>query len=101
MRPELPVLIRARQRIAEPKNWGKGRRGYDRPVETCCASEAIEESWGAQKWSLRSAAFRRLYAAASLDYADKRQNIPDWNDAPERTHTEVLAAFDRAIEAAS
>jgi hypothetical protein len=23
-----------------------------------------------------------------------------WNDAPERTHAEVLAAFDRAIEAA-
>jgi hypothetical protein len=24
-------------------------------------------------------------------------SIPGWNDAPERTHAEVLAAFDRAI----
>jgi hypothetical protein len=27
-------------------------------------------------------------------------NVPAWNDAPSRTHAEVLAAFDRAIEAA-
>lgn len=26
--------------------------------------------------------------------------IGRWNDAPERTHAEVLAAFDRAIELA-
>lgn len=26
--------------------------------------------------------------------------IPKWNDAPERTHAEVLAAFDKAIELA-
>ena len=27
-------------------------------------------------------------------------DIFDWNDAPERTHADVLAAFDKAIEAA-
>lgn len=27
--------------------------------------------------------------------------IPEWNDAPERTQADVLAAFDRAIELAS
>lgn len=26
-------------------------------------------------------------------------NVPAWNDAPTRTHAEVLAAFDRAIAA--
>jgi hypothetical protein len=28
-------------------------------------------------------------------------HIPTWNDAPERTQADVLAAFDRAIEAQS
>ena len=25
-------------------------------------------------------------------------NVPDWNDAPERTHKEVMQAFDRSID---
>lgn len=29
------------------------------------------------------------------------RSIPVWNDSPTRTHAEVLAAFDRAIELAS
>lgn len=33
--------------------------------------------------------------------SSRRHPLYDWNDAEDRTHAEVLAAFDRAIEAAS
>jgi hypothetical protein len=97
MRPELPILIKARAKIADPENWGKGFRtvcGGHRTLETCCASEAIEAV--AATPGLRSAALRALAAAAQCD-----TTILRWNDAPERTHAQVLAAFDKAIASAS
>lgn len=97
MKPELPILIKARAKIADPANWGKGFRtvcGGHRTLETCCASEAIDAVAATSK--IRSAAFRALAAAAQCD-----TTIPLWNDAPERTHAEVLAAFDKAIASAS
>lgn len=96
MRPELPVLIKARALIADPAMWGKGRRGRDRPFATCCAAEAIEDM-------PYSEARRRAIVAlrnAVLSHPSV-ERLVDWNDAPERTHAEVLAAFDKAIEGAS
>lgn len=48
-----------------------------------------------------------MMKAGLEDEADKfvldaigERYIPEWNDAPERTQAEVLAAFDKAIELA-
>ena len=87
----LTVLIEARKLIEKPENWGQGRRGLNRPAHTCCASEAIESI--AEPSAVRNAAYVQLSSAVG------GQSIVPWNDAPERTHPEVLAAFDRAIEA--
>jgi hypothetical protein len=38
-----------------------------------------------------------LQSAVGTSYAG---GVANWNDAPERTQAEVLAAFDRAIELA-
>jgi hypothetical protein len=101
MRPELPVLIKARAKIADPAKWGKGKRYFDRPVETCCAAEAIEEiaTLSTRWFARRRAAFDAFRKAA--DIPDSWGALTDWNDAPERTHAEVLAAFDKAIASAS
>lgn len=98
MRPEFPVLIKARALIAVPEKWGKGQRRIDRPIETCCAAEAIEEAERAG--DRRMAAYHAIQRAAGIR---KGVSIPilDWNDAPERTHADVLAAFDKAIASAS
>jgi hypothetical protein len=40
----------------------------------------------------------RDFAEAGLALRAAVGDIVAWNDAPERTHGEVLAAFDRAIE---
>jgi hypothetical protein len=100
MRPELPVLIKARARIADPASWGKGHRRIDRPEHTCCAAEAIEDS-ETDNMDLRVRAIEALYKAAGLSREFWTPRLSDWNDAPERTHAEVLAAFDKAISISS
>lgn len=103
MRPELTVLIKARAKIADPANWGKGHRGNSeyghRPLSSCCAAEAIEDVEMAGK--TRRAAYRALERAAGLELPPLGSAIVEWNDAPERTHADVLAAFDKAIAEAS
>lgn len=91
------VLIAARAKIENPENWGKGRRNHGRRMETCCAAEAIEEVPEAEDLAVRKGAFAAFRAAAG--FTDRWGSFVDWNDAPERTHAEVLSAFDRAIAA--
>lgn len=93
MRPELPVLIKARALIADPANWGKGCRPCGHP--TLCAAEAIEASGRAT--DRRISAYRAVERAAGIH----GNEIARWNDAPERTHADVMAAFDKAIASAS
>lgn len=92
----LDVLIAARKLINKPIKWGRGRRGTDRPLNTCCTAEAIENAapFGSPGWAnLRLAAYR------AVGNVVHRESLVSWNDEPDRTHAEVLAAFDRAIEA--
>jgi hypothetical protein len=98
MKPELPVLIEARARIADPLMWGKGKRGASRPFDTYCASEAIRVGTVELSLPLQRSARALFCQAIGIDISD---SIPDWNDAPERTHADVLAAFDEAIERAA
>jgi hypothetical protein len=86
----LDILKAARAKIADPKDWGKGRRRESRPLHTCCAAEAIEEV--SLDLLERERAFRALKNAAGID-----ADIIGWNDHLERTHSEVRAAFDLAI----
>lgn len=90
----LQILQSARKRISDPAIWGKGTRPQDRPLTTCCIAEAIEEAWrtGGEP---RYQAFNAVFNAAGLDrHIDA---ITTWNDAPERTHDEVLKTLDLAI----
>lgn len=96
----LDILKAARSKISTPEAWGKGHRGRnaDRTMETCCAAEAIEDSCpmlDSVSLSGRVRAIRALVNAAGLD--NRWGALVHWNDAPERTHAEVLAAYDLAI----
>lgn len=86
----LEILKAARAKIARPENWGKGRRGEDRSMLSCCAAEAIEEV------DIMPSIERRLAYRAVINAAGA-EGLVSWNDAPERTHAEVLAAFNLAI----
>jgi hypothetical protein len=98
----LDILVAARAKITDEKNWGKLSRRSRLNVTTCCAAEAVEEAFRfpglyapTGYYDERRLAFKALYHAAGLDWPSDK--LPDWNDAPERTHKEVLAAFDLAI----
>lgn len=91
----LEILKAARAKIEKPECWGKGTRGEDRPFETLCAEDALGCGCDHIPYSNAFEAFALLREAIG------QPCIYKWNDAPERTHTEVLAAFDRAIELAA
>jgi hypothetical protein len=95
----LEILQSAREKIANPENWGKGMRTIDRPYKTCCAAEAIEDcSLGIEHdATLMRTRVRAYQAIANVAGLDRNGMLSQWNDAPERTHREVLAAFDLAI----
>lgn len=86
-------LVAARKKIEDPANWGKGKQANHRKV--LCAITAIgharAEAFGTDFWR----------AEWALREVIGRGSIVMWNDAPERTHAEVLAAFDKAIELAN
>lgn len=101
-------LRSARALIAKPEHWtqdankrsaaGNVVRTFDIPVASRCSFGALMEVCDIGEEG---------EVAEHLARSIKRHNecaiygLSDWNDAPERTHTQVILAFDRAIEDAS
>ena len=86
------VLRRAKALIGTPEKWGK-----DVQVAwggRLCVNLAINQS---RVWLHEEDEAGNLFRDAnSID-----GETPDWNDAPERTHADVMQAFDRAIALAT
>lgn len=91
------VLVAARDRVATPKRWGKGRG----PVPPGGKRECIATALYRAAYHLGFCETHRVSRRAHgrMHRAAHTRNIVEWNDAPERTHAEVLDAFDRAIKA--
>ncbi len=87
------ILTLAREKISDTANWRKGSRRSGQPNQYC-SEEAIEAVTG-ETGPDRDSAIQVL----SQIVGDKYPYC--WNDDPSRTHAEVLAAFDRAIAAAT
>jgi hypothetical protein len=88
------TLIRARKLIESPANWDKGN---SQKVGDCyCAQTAIEE---AANYDNNTPAYKAFLAAIGKPN-DTLFDIWDWNDADERTHSDILMAFDDAISMA-
>ena len=88
-------LIAAKALIDTPEKWMKG--GFWDEKRTCfCVAGALRET------ETKLGEFRRdmwrLVIEALPEWA--AGYIPDFNDAPETTHADVMALFDRAIAAA-
>lgn len=94
------VLIAARAKIAKPEQWTQGYYAKD--------AAGIE----ANPFSTEAACYCVLgvlhaSAVGGFSFSNAVDAIRDqidcaistWNDNPSRTHAEVLAVFDRAIEA--
>lgn len=96
-------LIAARALIDTPEKWGKGNDSFPptrhsgSKTDCLCAHGAVHVAmngdWGRDAWKITDALMTAL--------PDEWSNTPDFNDAPSTTHADILALFDRAIEAAS
>lgn len=112
------VLANARRLLMRPENWHQG--GLARGLEVghyyypdafaslpegagVCTLGAVEFSLPSERrgWiahhddEVRLAAMKYICRAIPLETTIVA--IPYWNDAPERTHEQVVAAFDRAL----
>lgn len=84
-------LVAARELIELPENWLKGPAKDDQ----CCALAALHQSLsdvaGDEAQTRFDAARGLLVTLCGC------RLVSAWNDAPERTHAEVIDLFDRAI----
>ena len=95
----LRVLVRARELIVDERRWCR---------------RAFARGWGGIPVPVQSLAARRFCAVGAIRRAGRELGLSvndargalewqtvcpaqDWNDAPARTHRDVLAAFDAAI----
>ena len=97
--------MKAWQLIEKPENWCKGANARNatgeatkpRNPDACswCPVGAILMIYGYED-SENSAAFDRLRKAACTIPRNFLWDITEWNDHPERAHTEILAAMKAA-----
>ena len=107
-------LIAARALIDTPAKWTQGANQRDsegnstvrltgHPVVSRCASGAIQSS--AVEGNLISGECSILLdhfqRTIEMRTGSLYSSVMHWNDYPERTHAEVMQAFDLAIEDAS
>lgn len=93
----LQILINTRSLLAEERHWCQGQF-YDDATEAHCLMGAWEASGRddpLESWI----AYQILADLTNTDAAYHRR-VHCWNDQPGRTHAEVLALLDRAIERA-
>lgn len=93
-KPTLQVLIDARKLIERPENWWDGKRGSPAGPRDC-ASTAMRGDGDPRHGEYE--AHRRFCIANDLDRDFPYSSTMAFNDT--HTHAEVLAAFDRTIEA--
>jgi hypothetical protein len=95
------VLIRARKLIEDPKRWTQHAS-----ARTGDGEDVLAENPQACQFCLYGA----LAAVAGYGHEERAfaamwdslgTHPIDWNDEPGRSHAEVLAAFDHAIETAA
>src|SRR5262245_59984374 len=95
MTTTLDILIAARSKLARPEQWWNGRAGPTTGFHTVCLMGAVSLTCHD-----KGDAF---YEPALLALRSVIGPIPgllsEWNDAPGRRHSEILAAFDAAIAA--
>lgn len=96
------ALTAAKALILDPDKWvnmaNPFRYDENKKPLNFCVGTALAKVAG-EHYATYMDARRKFCQAASINNpADSLEPIFRWNDAPERTHEEVLAAFDRAIE---
>lgn len=107
MKTTVEILTEAKALINTPERWTKGKFAaladgssahWDNPNATCyCIVGAIFLAEEHMNVAASPTTTRAIMKAVGAKIS---RDVSVWNDAPERTHAEVMDAFDRAIELA-
>lgn len=92
---KMSEILRAGKQRIEQFGWVQGDEAAlsgERGNRKCCAATAIQDSSNWVDGLPAAELFQQVVCPAS--------NISHWNDQPERTMEDVLAAYDKAIAAA-
>jgi hypothetical protein len=89
------VLREARSLVDAPEKWWQQGGGHNSDDCTCADLAIQDVAVGSDNVALLWPAEDAFCRA--IDLAPGPKAIYVWNDAPERTHADVLAAFDKAI----
>ena len=105
----IDILTKARHLVREPKWWGQdaaartqsGKRVhcFDPKANSFCMTGAVARAahdLGHVGWTTEPMAFKAMTESLKID--GRGVSVFRWNDMPERTHDEVLKAFDDTIE---
>lgn len=111
------ILKKARELLTDPNKWAKESRALNadgglvwptNPAAVCwCAegaiikfSEAKEDFIGEDSQSEGIVALELMEEQIPEDFMEgKFATLPEYNDADDRTHDEILALFDKTINA--
>ena len=90
-------LTEARALIDQPEKWTQGVSSLNTEGGVAyCAREALVQVCGDDEdWADELSVHLIRSINRPAEYEDSA--LTDWNDAPTRTHAEVMQAFDRAI----
>lgn len=112
MKKPSEILIGARELLASPLNWTKGYYAKTQLRDQCeaedsraycfCMVGALARAAGKTTELGHEDSYQRA-TTPELEYLVKatgETHIPGYNDDSERTHAEVIAAFDKAIQLA-
>lgn len=111
------VLEKAKALIDTPEKWTQGHPARDawnwkvridsRDATQFCMNGARWRALNAVTYNATYGVDDQVRQRLRLDDATRRllreacgEYVPDWNDAPQRTHAEVMEVFDKAIKLA-
>ena len=108
----IEILTKARHLVREPKWWIQGNDAktqngvrvhcFDPKAHCFCMTGAISRAvhdLGYNGWTTEPRAFEAMTESLKIvGYEVAMFTMFMWNDMPERTHNEVLKAFDDTIE---
>ena len=99
------ILVRTRELIADPKSWlqrNSARNSVGCTVGTrssraksFCVLGALDRA----SWELKTDLPSKTLRAPIKNHLPPSSRVVDWNDAPRRTHAQVLRLLDKAIAA--
>ena len=105
----IDILTKARHLVREPKWWVQGLAAqtksgrrvhcFDPKAHCFCMTGAVSRAahdLGYVGWTTEPAVFKAMTEALKIE--GREVAVFTWNDMPERTHNEVLKAFDDTIE---